>query len=79
MVNYILDIGEKNFGDPAIRADDFNGGLAERLCAAQVVNSTAYASAVVGDYFDIVAIEHSLQFFHHREKVIHGFNSFLDR
>ncbi|MGH9836328.1 MAG: hypothetical protein ACREBD_18060 [Blastocatellia bacterium] len=79
MVNHILDIGEKNFGDLAIRADNLDGGFAERLCAAQVVNSTADASAIVGDDLNVVAIEHSLQFFHHREKVIHGFNPFLDR
>jgi hypothetical protein len=79
MVDHILDIGEKNFGDFAIRADNLDGGFAERLCAAEVVNPTADASAVIGDYFDVGAIEHSLQFFHHREKIIHGLNSFLDR
>jgi hypothetical protein len=79
MVDYILDVCEKNFGDLAVGADDLDGGFAERLRAAQVVNPTADAAAIVGNYLNVVAIEHSLQFFHHREKVIHGFNSFLNR
>jgi hypothetical protein len=77
MVNHLPDVGEENFGDLAVRADDFDGGFAERLGAAQIVNSPTYASAVIGDYFDVLAVEHSLQFFHHREKIVHGSKSFL--
>jgi hypothetical protein len=79
MINDFPDIGKKNLGNLAIRADDFDGGFAERLRAAQIVYPPAYAPAVVSYYFDILAIEHSLQFFHHREKVIHGSSSLLDR
>jgi hypothetical protein len=65
VIDHVFDIGEKNFGDLAVGAGDFDGWLAERLSAAQVVNSTADAPAVFGDDFDIVAFEHSLQLFHH--------------
>jgi hypothetical protein len=77
MVNHLLDVGEKNLGDLAIGADDFDGGPAERLRAAEIMNSPTYASAIVGDDFDILAIEHSLQFFHHREKIVHDLSSLL--
>src|SRR5262245_38507215 len=77
VINYIFDIGEKNFGDLAVRTCNFDGWPTERLSAAQVVNSPADAPAIVGDDFDIIAVKHPLQFFHHREKIRHDFVSFL--
>jgi hypothetical protein len=77
MVNHVFDVGEQDFCDFAVVAQNFDGGFAKRHGAAQVVNFPAKASTVVGHDLHIFAIEHSLQFFHQRKKVIHGFSFLL--
>jgi len=77
VIDHIFDIGEKNFGDFSVRTGDFDGRFAERLSAAQVINSPADPSAVVSNDFYIIAFEHSLQFFHHREKIRHNYATYL--
>src|SRR6185369_6248198 len=65
------DVAEKDLGDLAVRAADFDRRLAERLGAAQVVYLASDASPVFGDHLDVIAVEHSLQVLHHSKKIFH--------
>lgn len=65
VINHILDVRKKDFGNLAVRAKNFDGWFAERLRAAQIVNFSAKAVSILGNDFDIVAVEHALQLFHH--------------
>jgi hypothetical protein len=60
MIYHFLDIGEKDFGDPPIGPEYFDGGPAERLSAAKIIDAPAHAFPFVGDDLYVIAIEHSL-------------------
>lgn len=72
VVNHIFNVSKQDFGDLAIGSQNFDGRFAERHGAAQVVNFPANTAPVVRDNFHVFTVEHSLQLFHHRKKIIHG-------
>lgn len=72
VVNQFLDVGKEDFRDLPIIAQNLYGGLAERLGAAQVINLPAIAVSANRDNLNVIAFKHSLQLFHHREKIVHG-------
>src|SRR6185503_8897180 len=71
VINQFLDVAEKDLGDLAVRAADFDRRLAERLGAAKVVYLASDASPVFRDHLDVIAVEHSLQVLHHSKKIFH--------
>ncbi len=77
MINDLFDFREENFGDLAIRAKNLYCRFAERLCAAQVIDSPTHAVPIQGDNFDVIAFEHLLQFSNNREEIVHRITSFL--
>ncbi len=60
MIYHLLDIGKENLGDRPICSKYFDRRPAERLSAAEIIDTSTHTFSIVSDYLNIIAVEHTL-------------------